>query len=73
MWQEGIHMTGEVERLKREEAQAALEKKKAAEALMDEVHRSNAEQVCRYSVTKVYIVLLLCVYYASGAYRNYRN
>ena len=38
-------MTGEVERLKREEAQAALEKKKAAEALMEEVHRSNDEQV----------------------------
>lgn len=39
-------MTGEVERLKSEEAQAALEKKRAAEALMEEVHRSNAEQVC---------------------------
>ena len=38
-------MTGEVERLKAEEAQAALEKKRAAEALMIEVHRSNAEQV----------------------------
>ena len=38
-------MTGEVERLKTEEAQAALEKKRAAESLMDEVHRSNAEQV----------------------------
>lgn len=38
-------MTGEVERLKAEEAQAALEKKRAAEALMVEVHRSNAEQV----------------------------
>lgn len=38
-------MTGEVERLKVEEAQAAQDKKKAAEALMDEVHRSNAEQV----------------------------
>lgn len=39
-------MTGEVERLKTEEAQAAMEKKRAAEALMEEVHRSNAEQVC---------------------------
>lgn len=39
-------MTGEVERLKSEEAQAALDKKRAAEALMEEVHRSNAEQVC---------------------------
>ena len=38
-------MTGEVERLKTEEAQAALEKKRAAESLMEEVHRSNAEQV----------------------------
>ena len=38
-------MTGEVERLKAEEAQAAQDKKKAAEALMVEVHRSNAEQV----------------------------
>lgn len=38
-------MTGEVERLKAEEAQAAQDKKKAAEALMEEVHRSNAEQV----------------------------
>ena len=38
-------MTGEIERLKGEEAQAALEKKRAAEALMVEVHRSNAEQV----------------------------
>ena len=38
-------MTGEVERLKAEEAQAALDKKKTAEALMEEVHRSNAEQV----------------------------
>lgn len=28
-----------------EEAQAAQDKKKAAEALMEEVHRSNAEQV----------------------------
>ncbi len=43
--QERDHMTGEVERLKTEEAQAALEKKRAAEALMEEVHRSNAEQV----------------------------
>ncbi len=43
--QERDHMTGEVERLKSEEAQAALEKKRAAEALMEEVHRSNAEQV----------------------------
>lgn len=39
-------MTGEVERLKVEEAQAAQDKKKAAEALMEEVHRSNAEQAC---------------------------
>ena len=38
-------MTGEIERLKSEETQAALEKKRAAEALMVEVHRSNAEQV----------------------------
>ena len=38
-------MTGEVERLKAEEAQASLEKKRAAEALMQEVYRSNAEQV----------------------------
>ena len=38
-------MTGEVERLRAEEAHAILEKKKAAEALMVEVHRSNAEQV----------------------------
>lgn len=37
-------MTGEIERLKREETQAAQEKKKAAEALMVEVHRSNDEQ-----------------------------
>ncbi len=44
--QERDHMTGEVERLKSEEAQAALEKKRAAEALMEEVHRSNAEQAC---------------------------
>ena len=43
--QERDHMTGEVERLKAEEAQAALDKKRAAEALMEEVHRSNAEQV----------------------------
>lgn len=38
-------MTGEVERLKAEEAQASLDKKRAAEALMQEVYRSNAEQV----------------------------
>ena len=50
VWQERDHMTGEVERLKREEAQAALEKKKAAEALMEEVHRSNAEQVSPFSI-----------------------
>lgn len=43
--QERDHLTGEIERLKAEEAQAALEKKRAAEALMVEVHRSNAEQV----------------------------
>ena len=43
--QERDHMTGEVERLKVEEAEAALEKKRQAEALMQEVHRSNAEQV----------------------------
>lgn len=43
--QERDHMTGEVERLKAEEAQASLDKKRAAEALMQEVYRSNAEQV----------------------------
>ncbi|DBA86937.1 hypothetical protein WJX79_008185 [Trebouxia sp. C0005] len=46
------HMTGEVERLKSEEAQAALDKKRAAEALMEEVHRSNAEQVGRKAAAK---------------------
>ena len=57
--QERDHMTGEIERLKFEEAQAALEKKRAAEALMVEVHRSNAEQVKSLftSSTLQYLVL----------------
>ncbi|KAL3159958.1 Cilia- and flagella-associated protein 45 [Trebouxia sp. C0009 RCD-2024] len=46
------HMTGEVERLKAEEAQAAQDKKRAAEALMAEVHRSNAEQMARKKAAK---------------------
>ena len=51
-------MTGEIERLKREETQAAVEKKRAAESLMEQVHRSNAEQVSRQC----------CAYYHSTHY-----